>query len=124
MNRHYRNGFQRTITNDIYRVEEQLQAYDEHLYIMYNPKTNEHLIMDGMIDMAVMKIPQPGFPYLNGSIVEHMKRIHTKNGFSAVEHVIASDIAREREFDRINDDMAENFARDTIKAAKQLAYYG
>ena len=33
-----RRGFQRTFLNDIYHVEEQLQSYDPHLYLMWNPK--------------------------------------------------------------------------------------
>lgn len=124
MNHHYRQGFQRTFTNDVYKVEEQLQAYDKHLYVMYNTQTDEHLIMDDLVGLAVMKIPQPGFPVLNSSVVDHMKRIHTANGFSAVHHITASDDAREREYARRSDDLASNFARDTLKSAQKLANYG
>ncbi len=123
MNAHYRHGFQRVFTNDLYHVEEQLKAYDEHLYVMWNPKTGEHLIMDGMIEMAVMKIPQIGFPELNSGLVDHMKRIHTANGFSATAQVEASDADRERDQERKREDLAENFARDTLKSAKKIAYY-
>lgn len=123
MSHHERNGFQRAFTNDMYHVEEQLQDYDEHLYLMWNPRTGEHLIMDGLVNLAVMKIPQQGFPRLSSRVVEHMKHIHTANGFSATQHVIQADMMRERNIERRTDDMAENFARDTLKHAKQIAYY-
>jgi hypothetical protein len=121
--RYYRQGFQRTVTNDVYHVEEQLQAYDEHLYLMWNPDTNEHLVVDGLVGLSVMKIPQIGFPYLSSRLVDHMKKIHTANGFSATAHVEASDIRREQENEKRVDDMAENFARDTLKSARKIAYY-
>lgn len=123
MNRYNMQGFQRTFLNDPYHVEEQLQAYDEHLYLMWNPETNEHIIVDGLVELSVMKIPQIGFPVLSSKLVEHMKRIHTANGFSATQQVMAADLARERENERITDDMAENFARDTLKSARKIAYY-
>lgn len=78
-NRHQVKGYQRNFTNDIYRVEEQLQAYDEHLFIMYNPNDGCWLIMDDVVKLAVMKIPQIGFETLDSRVVTHMKKIHTKN---------------------------------------------
>lgn len=117
-------GFQRTFTNDPYHVEEQLQAYDKHLYLMWNPHTNEHLIVDGLIGLSVMKIPQRGFPALSSRLVDHMKKIHTANGFSAIKQVQLSDERRERELEQRTNDMAENFARDTLKSARKIAYYG
>jgi hypothetical protein len=65
--RHLRNGFKPWPLNDIYHVEEALKEYDQHLYLLYNPQTNEHLIMDGFIDVAVMKIPQVRIPGVNQS---------------------------------------------------------
>lgn len=120
--RYNRQGFQRTFTNDIYQVEERLQEYDPNLFIMWNPQTNEHLIVDGLIGLSVMKIPQIGFEVLDSRLVEHMKRIHTANGFSASQHVMNADAAREKEWNRRTDDMADNFARDTLKSAKKIAY--
>ena len=43
--------------------------------------------MDGLLDMSIMKIPQIGFEQLDARIVDHIKRIHTVNGFSAVQTV-------------------------------------
>lgn len=37
-NAYEKRGFQRTFLNDIYHVEEQLQSYDAHLYLMWNLK--------------------------------------------------------------------------------------
>lgn len=122
MSRH--PGFQRTFLNDLYYVEEQLQAYDEHLYLMWNPSNGQHLIMDGLLDIAVMRIPQPGFPVLSSRVVEHMKRIHTANGFSASAVIEENERRREKEIEWKTNDIAENFARDTLKFAKRAALYG
>ena len=120
--RHFKQGFQTTVKNDLYMVEEQLQAYDPHLYIMYNPQSNEWLIMDGLIDVAIMKIPQKGFETLDSRVVSHIKRIHTANGFSAVKEVQKADRALEKEYERLREDIAENFAKDSLRAVKNVAY--
>lgn len=125
MNRHYRNGFQRVFLNDLNDVEPQLQAYDPHLYLMYNPNTDEHLIMDGLLEIAVMKIPQIGFRNLNSSIIPHIQKIHHKNnGFKASDVVDASEAAIQRELDRKRDDLAYNYAKDVEKSVRSLAYTG
>ena len=120
--RHFKQGFQTTVKNDLYMVEEQLQAYDPHLYIMYNPQSNVWLIMDGLIDVAIMKIPQKGFETLDSRVVSHIKRIHTANGFSAVKEVQKADRALEKEYERLREDIAENFAKDSLRAVKNVAY--
>lgn len=122
--RYNRQGFQRTFTNDPYHVEERLQEYDEHLFLMWNPSTNEHLVVDGLVGLSVMKIPQIGFPELSSKLVDHMKRIHTANGFSATQQVQQADEKRERDSEKRIEDMAENFGRDTLKSARKIAYYG
>lgn len=124
MNRHYREGFQTTFLNDLNDVEKQLQEYDPHLYLMWNPQTNQHLIMDGLMELAVMRIPQKNFPMLTSRIVEHIKRIHAENGYSATREINAADEARERENARQRDDLAHNLAKDMYKPVKRLAYYG
>ena len=43
--------------------------------------------MDGLLDMSIMKIPQIGFEELDSRTIDHIKRIHTVNGFSAVQTV-------------------------------------
>lgn len=118
MNRHYRQGFRRDFLNDLNDVEPQLQAYDPHLYLMFNGETGEHLIMDGLTELAVMKIPQPGWPNLNSAIVDHIRKIHTKNGFSAVAEIEAVDNARERDVERRKDELAEDFAKNMYHADK------
>ncbi|MBH0328263.1 2,3-dihydroxybenzoate--AMP ligase [Brevibacillus brevis] len=119
-----RRGFQQTFTNDIYHIEERLQEYDEHLYIMYNTSTGEWLIMDGLIDHAIMKIPQIGFETLDARVVEHIKRIHIANGFSASQHVDANNEARQRDSDRKTADFAEYYAKESLEATRNLALYG
>ena len=34
---------------------------------MWNPKNGEHVIMDGLLDMSIMKIPQIGFEQLDAN---------------------------------------------------------
>lgn len=116
MNRHYQNGFTRVMTNDLYDVERQLQDYDEHLYLMWNPHTGEHLIMDGMFEVAVMKIPQSGWPELHGGVVTHIRKIHTQNGFSAVKEVEIADMVREQNFDKKAEELAADFAKEMYRA--------
>jgi hypothetical protein len=121
MNRHYANGFRRTFINDLNDVEPQLQAYDPHLYIMYNPDEDEHLVMDGMLELAIMRIPQIGFPELNSKVVEHVKRISAKTGFQATKLVDENEALIQKEFDRKQEDLSYNFAKDTEKHVRQLA---
>ncbi|WP_217597289.1 2,3-dihydroxybenzoate--AMP ligase [Cohnella sp. GbtcB17] len=123
MERYERDGFTRVFTNDLYEVERQLQDYDEHLYVMWNPHTGEHLVVDGLVGLSVMKIPQRGFPALTTAVVDRIRRIHTANGFSATAHVEAAQDRLERENEKRVHEMAENFARDTLKSARQIAYY-
>lgn len=124
MNIHEIRGFQRTFLNDIYHVEEQLQAYDKDLYIMWNPNTGEHLIMDGLLEMAIMKLPQIGFEQLDSRIVEHIRKIHTANGFSAVQTIEDTEKKREQEQDRKLNDLAEDFAKESKEAFQNAYYYG
>lgn len=124
MNRHYQNGFRRDFLNDLYDVERQLQEYDKDLYLMFNGDTGEHLIMDAVTEMAVMKLPQIGFECLDSRVVTHIKRIHTANGYSAVKELEAMRRRRERENERKQDDLAYNLAKDMYKPVKNLAYYG
>lgn len=123
IDRYQRQGFTTVHTNDLYEVERQLQEYDEHLFVMWNPHTGEHLIVDGLIGLSVMKIPQIGFPALTRDVVEHMKKIHTKNGFSATAQVEASDARREADSKKSIEELSEGFARDTLKSARKIAYY-
>ena len=119
MNRHYRRGFTRVMVNDLYNVEPQLQDYDEHLYLMWNPNTGEHLIMDGLTELAIMKIPQPGWPVLTSDIVDHIRKIHTYNGFSATKVIERADEMIERDVERNRDQLAQDFARDMYRADKK-----
>lgn len=122
MNRHNREGFTRVFTNDLYDVERQLQEYDEHLYIMWNPHNGQHLIMDGLTEMAIMRLPQIGFECLDSRIVSHIKRIHTNNGFSAIHQLEAMRERRESENERQKEDLAYNMAKDMYKSVKNIAY--
>lgn len=116
MNRHYRNGFTRVMINDLYDVEPQLQDYDKDLYVMWNPHTGEHLIMDAVIETAIMKLPQLGWPALTSDIVDHIRKIHTLNGHVASKEVEIADAIREAENERKAEELATDFAREMYRA--------
>ncbi|PEP80690.1 2,3-dihydroxybenzoate--AMP ligase [Bacillus toyonensis] len=124
MSTYNRRGFQRIFLNDIYYVEEQLQDYDPYLYIMWNPSSGEYLIMDGMLETSIMKIPQIGFEQLDSRIVDHIKRIHTVNGFSAVQTVEDTEQKRKREEERKLNDLAEDYAKESKEAFWNVHAYG
>jgi hypothetical protein len=119
MNRHWKDGYQRNFINDIYRVEEQLQAYDPYLYIMFNPETGKWLLMDEATNMAIMGIPQIGFETLDSRLVDHIKRIHTATGFSASWEVEEHEKRMEKERQRQLDDMAQDYAKEMAPAARE-----
>jgi hypothetical protein len=119
-NHHQVKGYQRNFTNDIYRVEEQLQEYDPNLFIMYNPNDNTWLIMDDVVKLAVMKIPQNGFETLDSRIVDHMKKIHTVNGFNATWELNESEARREKEQERKLKDMTEDYAKEMKPALQEI----
>lgn len=119
-NRHWKRGFQTNMLNDNYLVEEQLQAYDPTLYLMYNPESGQHLIMDGILEIAIMSIPQIGFETLDSRVVEHIRKIHSYRGFNIAWELKDSEDRRQKEYDRQHDDMSYNFAKDTEKYVKQL----
>ena len=52
--------------------------------------------MDGLLDMSIMKIPQIGFEELDSRTIDHIKRIHTVNGFSAVQTVEDTEKKRQK----------------------------
>lgn len=120
MNRHWKLGFQTNMKNDLYMVEEQLQAYDPTLYLMYNPETGQHLIMDGILEIAIMSIPQKGFETLDSRVVEHIRKIHSYRGYNVSYEFKEAEERREREFQRVQDDLTYNFAKDTEKHVRNL----
>jgi hypothetical protein len=120
-NRHWKRGFQTNMKNDNYMVEEQLQAYDPTLYIMYNPETGQHLIMDGILEIAIMSIPQINFETLDSRVVENIKKIHSYRGFSASHELQESEERRQREYDRVQEDVSHNFAKDIRSTVQKLA---
>lgn len=119
-NRHQVNGFQTMVKNDLYYVEDQLKEYDKDLFIMWNPSTNEHLIMDDVVKLAVMKIPQKGFETLDSRLVNHMKKIHSINGFSATWELNEAEERREREEARKLKDMSDDYAKEMKPALQEI----
>lgn len=119
-NRHQVKGYQTNFINDIYKVEEQLQSYDPHLFIMFNPNDGTWLIMDDVTKLAIMKIPQTNFETLDSRLVSHIKKIHVGNGFNATWELQEADDNRERESERVMDDMIEDYAKEMKPALRQI----
>lgn len=124
MNRHYRDGFTRVFTNDLCDVEKQLQDFDPHLYVMWNPHTGEHLIMDGMTELAIMRIPQIGFPILSSHVAAHIRSIRVGEGNSSIQKVEDSDRLRELENEKKLDELARSFATEMFNADKKSVVMG
>ena len=59
--------------------------------------------MDGLLEMSIMKIPQIGFEQLDSRVVNHIKRIHTANGFSAVQTVENTEKKDKKKKRKLND---------------------
>lgn len=119
MNHHYRKGFQTVTKNDPYHIEERLKEVDPYLYIMFNPNTGGHLVMDGYTELAVMKIPQKGFEYLDDRAYWEIRRISPNRGYSAIKEVEERKARREREEQRKLDDLAYDFAKEASPAFKE-----
>lgn len=124
MGYHERRGFQRVIKNDPYHIEERLQDYDPLLYVLYNPHTDEHLIMDEVTGTAVMKIPQVGFDQLDARVYWEIRRISPERGYSAIEEVEAKEARRQRDKDKRLEDMAYWMAKDLKKPLEEAFHYG
>lgn len=124
MTRHFAEGFQRVFTNDINNIEQRLQEYDPDLYIMWNPKNNQWLVMDGLTETAVMRIPQVGFDTLDARVYNRIREIHVITGFSATREIQRSEEKRRQSQERYMSDLSYNLAKDMERSVKQLAYYG
>lgn len=124
MNRHYKDGYQRVFTNDINNIEQQLQAYDPDLYVMWNPKDGTWLIMDGMLEIAIMKIPQMGLTALDQRVYTRIREIHVTTGHSATREIEAAEYKMQRDHERFVADLAEDFAKESHEAFVNAYDYG
>ena len=79
--------------------------------------------MDGLLEMSIMKIPQIGFEQLDSRVVNHIKRIHTANGFSAVQTVENTEKKDKKKKRKLND-LAEDYARESKEAFWNAHAYG
>jgi hypothetical protein len=118
-NRHYDDGFTRVFTNDLYNIEERIQdEVDPDLYIMWNPFTGEHLVMDNVVNMAVMKIPQIGFETLDSRLIPHLQSIRLGEGYSPHETISKHEAKKELESEKKFDDLNDYFAREVAKTVR------
>jgi hypothetical protein len=123
MNRHYYQGYQRVFINDINNIEQRLQEYDPDLYVMWNPKDGTWLIMDGVMEMAIMKIPQIGLTSLDSRVYDRIREIHVQ-GFSAQQVIKEAEEAMEAEEERKMKDLALDFAHEAKDAFLNAYDYG
>lgn len=124
MNRHYQEGFTRVMINDLYDVEPQLQAFDEDLYIMWNPHNGQHLIMDGVTETAIMRIPQIGFPFLSSKVVSHIRSIKIEEQGQIIKQLEENERKREQESDKKADELALDFAKEMYKGDRKSVLIG
>lgn len=124
MNRHQVKGYQKNIKNDVYHIEDRLQEYDPDLYIMYNPNDGTHLIMDGITELAVMRIPQIGFEYLDARVLQRIRQIHVVNGYSASWELQEAEDRKHREEERVMSDLSYEFAKESKEAFINAFDYG
>lgn len=123
MNRHYAQGYQRLFINDINDIEKRLQEYDPDLYIMFNLKDGSWLIVDGMIDMAIMKIPQIGFETLDARVYHRIREIHAP-GFSAQQVIKEAEEKAAQEEQRFIEELSQDFAKESKEAFINAYDYG
>lgn len=124
MNRHYFEGYQRVFINDINNIEQQLQDYDPDLYIMWKPSDNTWLIMDGMMETAIMKIPQIGLTALDQRVYHRIREIHVTTGHSAIRDIEAAERKMQRDEDAFIADLAYDFAKESKEAFVNAYDYG
>ncbi|MOA24538.1 hypothetical protein D3C78_1452180 [compost metagenome] len=123
MNRHYSEGYQRVFLNDINNIEQRLQEYDPDLYIMWNPKDGTWLVMDGVMEMAIMKIPQIGLPTMDARVYTRIREIHAP-GFSAQQVIKEAEEKAEREEAAFIESLSHDFARESKEAFINAYDYG
>ena len=80
--------------------------------------------MDGYTELAVMKIPQKGFEYLDDRVYWEMRRISPERGYSASKEIEENNARREREQQRQLDDLAQDFAKESAAAFKEAHLTG
>ncbi|OKP91417.1 hypothetical protein [Paenibacillus sp. P32E] len=123
MNRHYREGYQRVFLNDINNIEQRLQEYDADLYLMWNPKDGTWLVMDGVMEMAIMKIPQIGLPTMDARVYNRIREIHAP-GFSAQQVMKEAEDAAARKEQQFIEELAHDFSRESKRAFINAYDYG
>ena len=119
-----KKGYQTMHINDVYHIEEMLQKHDPYLYIAYNPNDGTHLIMDGLMDTAIMKIPQIGFEKLDMRAYREIRRISPERGYSVTKELNESENRRARESEKTIDEIASEMAKDSKRAFINAFDYG
>lgn len=110
--RHYLEGYQSIIKNDVYHIEERLKEYCPDLSILYNPRTNKWRVMEG--EWCVMNVP---YPTLDDRTYWHMRRIDKFNDFNASEELRKSEEKMEKQREKEQQDMIREMSKDLKKAA-------
>jgi hypothetical protein len=98
------------------KVDEWLKEYDSDLSVWKNSRTNRYRIV-GIEYHTIMEIDEW---QLNGGIVEHIKKIDSRNGWSAAKELDDSDERVKIGVERRMDDLAYQLAKDTRKIVANL----
>lgn len=100
------------------KVDDWLKEHDEELAIWKNSRTNKCRV----VGSNLWTITEFDSSELDYRIVERVKRIDSRRGYSAIAELRESDNAREKAQEKLTDDIAYNLAKDTRKIVNRLNY--
>lgn len=101
-------------------VIDMLQDHDDTLQIAYNARKGKYRVLDQTFH-CIMQVP---YETLDSRTVEHIKRIDTRTGYRAIDQINAVEAALEREKERRENDMIQDFAKEFKEAAHNVYNYG
>lgn len=99
-------------------IDDALKQHDEELALWRNERTNKYRITGDNL-WTIMEVDGRE---VYSSLVERVKRIDSRAGYSAIAELRKSDEARERANTALTEDIAYNLAKDTRKAVNSLNY--
>lgn len=97
-------------------VDDWLKEHDEELAIWKNERTNRCRVTGHNL-WTIMEFDGHELDY---RIVDRMKRIDSRAGWSAIAELRKADAAREKAQERLTEDIAYNFGKDVRSAVKSL----
>lgn len=97
-------------------VDDWLKQHDDGLAIWKNSRTNKYRVTGDKL-WTIMEFDGVELDY---RIVERVKRVDSRRGYSAIAELRENDEAQERAFERATDDIAYNLAKDTRRMVSRM----